>query len=61
MKIFSLNMRGWGDSAKRRHLHSFIKSGVFDVCFLQETKRTSFEDFMIHNLWGHNDVDWVFK
>jgi exonuclease III len=54
-------MRGWGDSAKRRRLQSLIKSGAFEVCLLQETKRTSFEDYMIHNLWGHKDVAWVVK
>jgi exonuclease III len=61
MKILSFNMRGWGDSAKRRRLNSFIKSGAFDMCLLQETKRESFENFMIHNLWGHIDVEWVVK
>jgi hypothetical protein len=54
-------MRGWGDSAKRRRLNSFIKSGAFNMCLLQETKRESFENFMIHNLWGHIDVEWVVK
>jgi exonuclease III len=61
MKILSFNMRGWGDTAKRRRLSSLIKSGAFDMCLLQETKRATFEDFMIHNLWGHIDVDWVAK
>ncbi|PNX71762.1 cysteine-rich receptor-like protein kinase, partial [Trifolium pratense] len=31
------------------------------MCLLQETKRASFDDFMIHNLWGHKDVEWVSK
>jgi exonuclease III len=61
MKIVSLNLRGWDGSAKRRRLSSFIQQEVFDVCLLQETKKkTSFEDHLIHNLWGgHQDVDWV--
>ncbi|MCH80924.1 LINE-1 reverse transcriptase like [Trifolium medium] len=47
--------------AKRRRLSSLLKSGAFDMCFLQETKRDSFDDFMIHNVWGHKDVEWVAK
>jgi exonuclease III len=61
MKVFSLNMRGWGGSAKRRRLSSFLQQGKFDVCLLQETKKASIEDFLIHNLWGHKDVRWVAK
>ncbi|PNY01857.1 cysteine-rich receptor-like protein kinase, partial [Trifolium pratense] len=59
MKIVSLNIRGWGGSAKRRRLGSFLQKGAFDVCLLQETKKSSFEDHLIHNLWGHKDVRWV--
>jgi exonuclease III len=61
MKVVSLNMRGWGGSAKRRRLSSFLQQGKFDVCFLQETKKSSIEDFLIYNLWGHKDVRWVAK
>jgi exonuclease III len=50
-----------GGSAKRRRLSVFLQQGKFDVCFLQETKKTSIEDFAIHNLWGHKDVRWVVK
>jgi exonuclease III len=61
MKIISFNLRGWGDTAKRRRLTSLINSGAFDMCLIQETKRASFEDFLIHNLWDHKDVEWVAK
>ncbi|KAK2445688.1 hypothetical protein QL285_016590 [Trifolium repens] len=61
MKIMSLNMRGWGDRAKRRRLSSFIKSGAFDMCLIQETKRATFDDVMVSNLWGHIDIEWVAK
>jgi hypothetical protein len=27
----------------------------------QETKKSSFDNSMIHNLWGHQDVEWVMK
>jgi hypothetical protein len=61
MKIVSLNLRGWGNSAKRRRLSQLIASGMFDLCLLQETKRANFDDFMIQNLWGHKDVEWLAK
>jgi hypothetical protein len=57
----SLNLRGWGDLAKRRRLSSILNKGAFDMCLLQETKRALFTDTMIHNLWGHKDVRWVAK
>ncbi|MCI24431.1 hypothetical protein A2U01_0045614, partial [Trifolium medium] len=61
MKIVSLNMRGWGGSAKRRRLSLFFQKGAFDVCLIQETKKASLDDHLIHNLWGHKDVKWVAK
>ncbi|MCI03916.1 hypothetical protein A2U01_0024957, partial [Trifolium medium] len=61
MKIVSLNLRGWGGSAKRKRLSSFLQKGVFDVCLLQETKKASIEDYLIHSLWGYKDVRWVVK
>jgi hypothetical protein len=53
MKLMSLNLRGWGDTAKRRRVSSLIKSKAFDMCMFQETKKSSFDNSMIHNLWGH--------
>ncbi|PNX82710.1 hypothetical protein L195_g038743 [Trifolium pratense] len=53
-------MRGWGGSAKQRRLRLFLQKGAFDVC-LQERKKASYDDYLIHNLWGHKDVDWVVK
>ncbi|MCI10869.1 hypothetical protein A2U01_0031966, partial [Trifolium medium] len=61
MKIVSFNMRGWGTSAKRRKLSQFLKSGLFQVCLLQETKKSDIEEHSIHNLWGHSGVEWVAK
>jgi hypothetical protein len=38
-----------------------IKTGAFDMCLLQETKRVSLTDSAIHSLWGHKDVRWIIK
>ncbi|XP_045791747.1 uncharacterized protein LOC123886474 [Trifolium pratense] len=61
MKIVSLNLRGWGSSAKRRRLSQLLVSGMFDLCLLQETKKATFDDYMIEHLWGHKNVEWVAK
>jgi hypothetical protein len=61
MKIMSLNIRGWGNSAKRRRLSSLINKGAFDMCLFQETKRALLTDSMLYSLWGHKDVIWVAK
>ncbi|MCH99417.1 endonuclease/exonuclease/phosphatase family protein, partial [Trifolium medium] len=34
---------------------------MFDICLIQETKKSLFDDNMIHILWGHKDVQWVAK
>ncbi|XP_045791371.1 uncharacterized protein LOC123886076 [Trifolium pratense] len=60
-KDYVLEFTWVGNTAKRRRLSSLLKSGAFDMCLLQETKRSNFDDFMIHNLWGHKDVEWVVK
>ncbi|CAJ2627612.1 unnamed protein product, partial [Trifolium pratense] len=57
----SLNLRGWGDAEKWRRLSSLLHSGAFDMCLLQETKRSAFTDSMIHGLWGYKDVVWIAK
>ncbi|WJX29981.1 hypothetical protein P8452_18568 [Trifolium repens] len=38
-----------------------IRKGEFDVCFLQETKIATVEDFMIHGIWGNKEVGWVIQ
>ncbi|GAU33402.1 hypothetical protein TSUD_20950 [Trifolium subterraneum] len=44
-----------------RRMREQRNQGTFDICLLQETKRDNFDDFMIQNVWGHKDVEWVAK
>ncbi|GAU32253.1 hypothetical protein TSUD_53800 [Trifolium subterraneum] len=44
-----------------RRQRELSKQDMFDIYLLQETKRSNFDDFMIHNFWGHKDVEWVAK
>lgn len=60
MNILSLNLRGWGDSEKRRQLASLIRTGKFDFICLQETKRESLDNNQIGQLWGNYQFDWSF-
>lgn len=57
MKIFSLNIRVLGDSAKRRRLGTLIRTGNFDIVFIPETKREVMEESWINNMWGNILVD----
>lgn len=61
MIILSLNMRGWGDRAKRRHLRSLISTGNFNFICLQETKREILEENQISQLWGNLLFEYVVK
>lgn len=57
MKIFSLNIRVLGDSAKRRRLGTLIRTGNFVIVFIPETKREVMEESWINNMWGNILVD----
>lgn len=59
MNILSLNMRGWGDKAKHRHLASLIRTGMFNFICLQETKREILKEKYIGLLWGNHLFDFV--
>lgn len=61
MNILSLNMRGWGDRAKRRQLASSIRTGMFNFICIQETKREVLDDINIRSLWGNQLFDYVYK
>lgn len=61
MKIVTLNTRGLRNRAKRRRVWSFLISGKFDFCMLQETKCDSVDSRFVSSLWGGEEVDWVLK
>lgn len=44
MNILPFNIRGGGSLIKRKRVSYLISSGNFNVCFLQETKLSSFDD-----------------
>lgn len=44
MNLLSYNIRGGGASSKRRRFDFLIQSNKIDVCFIQETKFSSFND-----------------
>lgn len=61
MKIVTLNTRGLRDQAKRHRVQSFLISGKFDICLLQETKCVSVDSKFLTSLWEGEDVDWLVK
>ena len=61
MNILSLNIRGCGNSAKRKRLQHHIKNNNINVCLIQETKAQNIDDRIVHSIWGDKEVDWTTK
>src|SRR3954471_15712487 len=61
MIIFSLNMRGGGNSAKRKRVGNFIKKGEADISFIQETKLGCMDRGLVCELWGDSLLDWSYS
>ncbi|XP_058784242.1 uncharacterized protein LOC131659013 [Vicia villosa] len=61
MIIVTHNIRGWGNIIKRKHIGFMNQSSRVDVCFLQETKLSTFNLKTAEDFWGAKDVDWTHK
>lgn len=61
MKIFSINIRGWGGAEKRKRLKKMIVSGKFDLYMIQENKNRNLTKRTIASNWGGGDFDYVSK
>lgn len=59
MKIWSINTRGLGSTAKRDDLSSFFTNNDLDICCVQETKMESFSDRDGKTIWNTNGVRWA--
>lgn len=46
MNIFSYNIRGGRVVSKRKRIIYFLNSSKVDVCFIQETKLSCFNDYL---------------
>ncbi|XP_058749275.1 uncharacterized protein LOC131622266 [Vicia villosa] len=58
MNIVTFNIRGSGNSAKRRRVSKILELAKADLCFLQETKAKKMEEFLVQSLWGRRECDW---
>ncbi|XP_058782487.1 uncharacterized protein LOC131656963 [Vicia villosa] len=58
MIIFSLNLRGGGNRAKRKRVGYLVQKGDVDICFIQEIKLSGLECNMVKEMWGDNQVEW---
>lgn len=61
MKVYSLNMRGWGGVGKRNRIKHRLSSGSFDMCMFQETKRNGISKKMVASVWGRGEFEYVSK
>ncbi|XP_071700581.1 uncharacterized protein [Rutidosis leptorrhynchoides] len=63
MKIISLNVRGLGKVGKVRFIwvRDLICFYSPDIFAIQESKRENINDFIIENLWGNQNYEYIFK
>lgn len=59
MNLLSYNIRGGGSSSKRKRIGFLNQFLNIDVCFLQETKLSFFNDDLASSLWGNRVVEWM--
>lgn len=59
MNLLSYNIRGGGINAKRKRISYLIQSGNIDLCFIQESKFTSFDESLAWSIWGNKEVEWT--
>lgn len=59
MIILSYNIRGGGIVSNRKRISYLLNSCKVDVCFLQETKITNFNDSYANSFWGRSIMDWT--
>lgn len=60
MLVYSINIRGGGNKAKRKRIGTNIQKGGVDVSFMQETKLKGLEEEVVKELWGAENVDWLY-
>lgn len=57
MKILSYNIRGLGDTAKRRVIREVLCRNQVDMVCIQETKSSSVDRRLCAQLWGDTEFD----
>lgn len=57
MNLISYNIRGGVFISKRKRISFLLNSSKVDICFLQETKLSSFNDNLAKSFWGGIEVD----
>lgn len=59
MNLMSYNIRGGGISSKRKRISFLIQSYKLEVCFIQETKISCFNEILTSSFWGSKEVEWT--
>ena len=61
MRILTLNVRGFGNSLKWRHVKDYIRKEDVKMVCLQEVRMESFSLNKCCQLWGDNDIDYLYS
>ncbi|CAK8571504.1 unnamed protein product [Lathyrus sativus] len=59
MIIGSLNIRGGGNTSKRKRISCCIKSSNTNIFFIQESKLKVADPSVIGGIWSGQDIDWA--
>ncbi|CAI8593121.1 unnamed protein product [Vicia faba] len=60
MIIDSFNIRGGGNTLKRRKISSLIKKGNVEIFLIQETKISNLQDYIARSFWSNTEVGFSF-
>src|ERR1044072_8179001 len=58
MNVGTFNIRGGGNSTKRRRIAQIITKEKADLCFFQETKLKKLEERVVKSFWGFEECEW---
>ncbi|XP_028064362.1 uncharacterized protein LOC114267521 [Camellia sinensis] len=59
MKLLSWNIRGIGQSEKRRKIRNIVQERMVDVLFLQETKKVGVSKELVKSIWPYDDLEYM--
>ncbi|KAL8492954.1 hypothetical protein ACS0TY_024238 [Phlomoides rotata] len=61
MRILSINIRGLGNTIKKKEIQELIQKQGVEFCCIQESKLEVVDEYMCRTIWGNSGVGWTWK
>ncbi|GKV02021.1 hypothetical protein SLEP1_g14508 [Rubroshorea leprosula] len=61
MKVISFNIRGLGNSVKRKELRKIVSGQHVNFLMIQETKLETVDENLCRSIWGQEGFEWYAK